>query len=153
VSNSTPQNLKPTTISKLNTVLQCFLIVGAAARAAGLVPPVLEPDSVEVLWNALVLTTGVTTLWSWAVRNVQGGGGARMGGCGGLGAAHSLPALLSGHGGVDIGWWVWRAGLFQPLHQRQPQLAEELGTAFDDSGRSGRAIGRHAEAEAPQGNR
>jgi hypothetical protein len=74
VSNSTPQNLKPTTISKLNTVLQCFLIVGAAARAAGLVPPVLEPDSVEVLWNALVLTTGVTTLWSWAVRNVQGGG-------------------------------------------------------------------------------
>jgi hypothetical protein len=74
VSNSTPQNLKPTTISKLNTVLQCFLIVGAAARAAGLVPPVLEPDSVEVLWNALVLTTGVTTLWSWAVRNVQGWG-------------------------------------------------------------------------------
>eukprot|EP01047_Picozoa_sp_COSAG01_P064890 COSAG01_NODE_8664_length_2704_cov_3.383877_2_plen_141_part_00 len=74
VSNSTPQNLKPTNISKLNTVLQCFLIVGAAARAAALVPPVLEPDSVEVLWNALVLTTGVTTVWSWAVRDVQGAG-------------------------------------------------------------------------------
>lgn len=36
VSNSTPQNLKPTNISKINTVLQCTVVVLACGRTSSL---------------------------------------------------------------------------------------------------------------------
>ena len=63
VSASTPQNLKPTNISKINTVLQCTIVVLACARGGELLA---EPEGFETLWTGLLLATGVTTAWSWA---------------------------------------------------------------------------------------
>jgi cardiolipin synthase len=66
VGNSTPQNLKPTNISKVNTLLQCTMIVVAVARAADVLPELMQPDQAELAWNALVVSTALTTAWSWA---------------------------------------------------------------------------------------
>lgn len=68
VSSATPQNLKPTNISKVNTVLQCITIITAVARAAEVLPgmELVSPDTTELAWQALIWSTGITTAWSWA---------------------------------------------------------------------------------------